>query len=77
MLLHEHYRLGSPGEFFDGEHVTTFGAAQIAREASVGKLVLVHHYPFADKKQLENQLKLAKSIFPQTILARDWEVIRV
>lgn len=75
LLLHEHYRPGSLEEYFDGEHVTTFGAATIAKEAGIGKLTLIHHYPFADEVQLQSQLRRAQSIFPQTVLAKDLEVI--
>lgn len=75
LLLHEHYLPGSEKVYFDGKHVTTFGAATIAKEAGVGILALIHHYPFADESQLQSQLKLAMSIFPQTVLAKDLEVI--
>lgn len=75
LLLHEHYRPGTLQDYFDGEHVTTVGAAMIAKEAGVGKLALIHHYPFADDKQLSSQLKLAKSIFSNTVLAKDLENI--
>lgn len=75
LLLHEHYLTGSDGVYFDGKHVTTVGAANIAKEAKVGKLALIHHYPFADDKQLEIQLKLVKSIFPNTVLASDLEAL--
>lgn len=61
-------------EIYDG-HVTTAGAALIAKRAKVGKLVLIHHDPFADEEKLQNQLKLARSIFPKTELARDLKEI--
>lgn len=75
LLLHEHYLSGSEKVYFDGEHVTTVGAAMIAKEAGAGKLALIHHYPFAEDNQLQSQLKLAQSIFPQTVLAKDLEPI--
>lgn len=56
-------------------HVTSVGAALIAKEAKAGELVLAHHNPFADEKQLSRQLNLAKSIFPKTILAQDLQKI--
>src|SRR3989338_343217 len=40
LLLHEHYLAGRVGVYFDGKHVTTVGAAAIAKEAKVGKLAL-------------------------------------
>lgn len=52
-------------------HITTIGAAIIAKAAHVGKLALIHHHPFYDNKILDNQLKIACSIFPKTVLARD------
>lgn len=73
LLLHEHYLPGSQKVYFDGKHVTTFGAATIAKEAGVGILALIHHYPFADDRQLERQLKLAKSVFTNTVVAKDLE----
>jgi ribonuclease BN (tRNA processing enzyme) len=62
------------GQIHDG-HVTTVGACLIAKRAKVGKLVLIHHHPFADEKQLNSQLKLARSIFPRTELAADLKAI--
>ena len=54
-----------------GGHVTTQGAALIAKEAEVGKLALIHHYPFNDNNKLKGQLRIAKKIFQQTDLASD------
>lgn len=56
-------------------HVTSIGAAHVAKMAQVEKLVLIHHNPFADERQLNKQLNLAKSIFPKTTLAQDLHVI--
>src|SRR3989344_4270990 len=73
LLLHEHYLGGeevlnrkniSLEDHFLGGHVTTAGAATIAKEAKAGKLVLIHHYPFADERQLTEQLREARLIFP-------------
>lgn len=84
LLLHEHWSSGVDlgrekgmkleDNLIDG-HVTTIGAALIAKEANVGKLCLVHHYPFYDGKQLEKQQDFAKTIFPKTELAFDWKPI--
>lgn len=80
VLLHEHYLPGDEvlktkhvrlEDHFLGGHVTTVGAATIAKKAKVGKLALVHHFPFADEKQLEKQLVSAKNIFPRTSLSQD------
>lgn len=84
LLLHEHW---FPGEELYGKktqieshvidgHVTTIGVSLIAKKAKVGKLVLIHHNPFSDDKKLKKQLTLARSIFPNTIVACDLERIK-
>lgn len=75
LLLHEHYFVGSKSNHYEGGHITTVGAATIAKEAKVGRLVLIHHNPFFDDKQLEKQLQKARNIFPKTILAYDIKTI--
>ncbi len=86
ILLHEHYLSGEEvlrkrkvklADYFLGKHVTTVGAAIIAKDAKVGKLALIHHFPFYDDKKLSGQLKIAKSIFPNTILAQDLKEIKI
>jgi ribonuclease BN (tRNA processing enzyme) len=83
LLLHEHDYSGEElcikdytKQLIDG-HVTTMGAAQIAECAKVRKLALIHHKPFYGNKRLEKLLKIAKNIFPRTILAKDLETIIV
>lgn len=80
LLLHEHYLSGEEilkkkntkvEDHFLEKHTTTVGAALIAKMAKVGKLCLVHHYPFYDGKQLEKQQDLARKIFQKTELASD------
>lgn len=73
ILLHEHYFSG-PDKMVGG-HVSTVGAATIAKEAGVGKLALIHHNPFFDGKELEKQLMTAKNIFPKSDLAKDLKYI--
>lgn len=84
LLLHEHYLSGEEilikpnaklEDHFLGKHTTTVGAALIAKEANVGKLILVHHYPFYNTKELEKQRELAGKIFKKTELALDWKPI--
>lgn len=84
LLLQEHYQSGEEimekpnvklEDHFDGKHVTTVGAATIAKEAKVGKLALIHHFPFYDDKRLEKLLKVACRLFPQTVLAQDLKEI--
>ena len=62
-------------DHFLGKHTTSIGAALIAKTANVGKLCLVHHYPFYDDKQLEKQRESASKIFKNTTLAKDLEEI--
>ena len=84
ILLHEHFMSGR-GDYpknkddtstFAWGHVTSIGAAEVAKEAKVGNLALIHHFPYADNNQLEQQLKIAQSIFPNTNLAKDLEDIQ-
>lgn len=84
LLLHEHYLSGEEilkkpnvrlEDHFDGKHVTTAGAVIIAKEAKVGKLALIHHYPFYDNVRLRKQLKISRSISPKTHLAQDLKPI--
>ena len=81
LLLHEH----EPGSkeakskkledhIRDG-HVTTEGAALIAREAAVKRLYLIHHNPFLNNEKLEKELTKIKPIFKESKLAKDLEVI--
>lgn len=80
ILLHEHWRSGE--KLFKKEnvkisqaseigHTTAFGAALIAEKAKVGKLFLVHHYPFYNKRQLNRNLQMAKKVFRKTELLFD------
>lgn len=85
LLLHEHEKSSekelknkSPKlkDCYDDGHVTVIGAAMIAKEAKSSKLALIHHHPFVSSKDLEKQLKIARSIFPKTYLACDLEEIQ-
>lgn len=84
LLLHEHYLSGDGilkkanvrlEDHFEGKHVTTAGAAIIAKEGKVGKLALIHHFPFYDDERLEKSLRVTRSLFPQTILTQDLKPI--
>lgn len=84
LLMQEHYQSGeeilkNPNakleDHFDGNHITTVGAALMAKEAKVGKLALIHHFPFYDREKLEKSLALARSLFPETTLAHDLKAI--
>ncbi|MBI4990719.1 hypothetical protein HZB96_01340 [Candidatus Gottesmanbacteria bacterium] len=84
LLLHEHYLSGSQilrkpnvrlTEHFEGKHVTSAGAAMIAKEAKVRKLALIHHFPFYDDKRLEKLLRVSRRLFPQTFLTQDLKTL--
>jgi len=84
LLLHEHYQSGEEllrkpnaklEDHFDGKHVTTVGAAVIAKWAKVNRLALIHHFPFYDEKILEKLLRVARRLFSKTILAQDLKPI--
>lgn len=81
LLLMEHYLTGDKiksnriEDQSEGGHISTIGAARIAKLAQVGKLALIHHYPFYNNKNLISQLKISRSIFPNTELAQDLKEI--
>jgi ribonuclease Z len=56
------------------KHMTAVQAARIALEAKVKKLALIHYSPRYTQYDLNNLLKEAQSIFPDTILSRDRDV---
>jgi ribonuclease BN (tRNA processing enzyme) len=58
-----------------GGHITSTGAALIAKKAKVEKLILIHHNPFDNHKILNNKLRIVQKIFPNTFLANDFENI--
>ncbi len=72
LLLREHGEIGKKGgeTTIDG-HTTTITAAEIAKEAKVGKLALIHHKPFKETEKLKKHLEAARMIFPKTELALD------
>ncbi len=53
------------------KHMTASQAAQIAKEAEVKQLGLLHYSPRYSDYELRYLLKDAKKIFPQTILSKD------
>ena len=84
LLLHEHETQNVPEYTKDsrledliskGGHITTQGAALIAKEAGVKKLYLIHHNPPCTWAELEKDLKKAKRIFPESFLTQDLEEI--
>lgn len=84
LLLHEGEKAGDKSRYFEGVrleklyedgHVTTEGAALIAKKAGVGKLYLIHHNPFLDDGDLEKELRRARAIFKKSFLAQDLEEI--
>lgn len=58
-------------------HSTVRMAAEAARAAEVGQLVLYHHDPTRKDTQMPPLLKLATKIFPNTIVAREGLSVRL
>lgn len=84
LLLHEQYLSGHSvntttllSELYEGGHTTTVGAASVAKSAAVKVLILIHHHPLHDNRQLDDQLTMAKRIFSETYLAHDLRHIEV
>lgn len=83
ILLHEHEivsgekdkKMKKLEDFISDGHVTTRGTALIAKEASVGKLVLIHNNPFFSDEELKSATVFARTIFKETYLAKDLEEI--
>lgn len=80
ILLHEHEKEGEKSTYYKGiklsklyedGHVTIQGAAVIAKAATVKKLYLIHHNPFARQNELNSELIKAKKIFKESYLTSD------
>ncbi|MGH0053942.1 MAG: ribonuclease Z [Sphaerochaetaceae bacterium] len=56
---------------FEKKHMTAGQAAQIAKDAEVKKLGLLHYSPRYGDRELRYLLKDARKIFPGTILSKD------
>ncbi|MDR2660157.1 MAG: ribonuclease Z [Spirochaetaceae bacterium] len=59
---------------YEKGHMTAAQAAQIARDAAVKKLALIHYSPRYNEHDLNILLKEAQAVFPPTILSRDRSV---
>ena len=53
------------------KHMTCTQAAQIARDAAVKKMALIHYSPRYTDHDLKQLLKDAQEIFPNTVLSKD------
>jgi phosphoribosyl 1,2-cyclic phosphodiesterase len=58
-------------------HSTVRMAAEVAREAGVGELIMYHHDPCRTDDQIPELEALARSIFPRTRAAREGLVIEL
>ena len=58
-------------------HSTARQAAEIARDAGVGRLGLIHFSPRYRQQDLQTLLKEAREVFPNTILCEDLEEIHL
>jgi ribonuclease Z len=59
----------------DKKHLTAQQAARLAREGGVGRLGLIHYSPRYTKRDLQQLLKEAQEIFPDTFLTKDGQTI--
>ncbi len=62
---------------YEKKHLTAKQAAQIALEANVGRLGLIHYSPRYTERDLKALLREAKKIFPETFLTRDLQIINL
>lgn len=53
------------------KHMTAMQSAQIAKDAQVDKLALIHYSPRYTDFELKQLLTEAKSVFPNTVLTKD------
>jgi len=58
-------------------HLTARQAAEIAREAQVARMGLIHYSPRYNKKDLSRLLEEAKEVFPHTFLTRDGQTLEL
>jgi ribonuclease Z len=61
----------------DKKHLTARQAAEIAHQARVRRLGLIHYSPRYTERELKGLLEEAKRIFPGSFLTRDLQVIGV
>lgn len=61
----------------DKKHLTASQAAEIARQAEVGRLGLIHYSPRYTERELKVLLQQARKIFPASFLTRDLQVIEL
>ncbi|MEW6360085.1 MAG: MBL fold metallo-hydrolase [Planctomycetota bacterium] len=64
---------GAPLLIHDGSHTPADKAAEIAKAAGVGRLVLIHYA----ESQAEQKLAAARAIFPKTELAREGDTLTI
>ena len=53
------------------KHMTCIQAAQIAKDAAVKKMALIHYSPRYTDYDLKQLLKDAQEVFPKTVLSKD------
>jgi ribonuclease Z len=61
----------------DKKHLTALQAAQIAVEADVRKMGLIHYSPRYTKRELRRLLDEAQAVFPATFLSREGQHIPI
>jgi ribonuclease BN (tRNA processing enzyme) len=72
LLIHECNFVDALWEFAKQTgHSWTSAVATVARQAQVRRLALTHVNPLSSDEDLVEQLRMARAIFPETILAHD------
>ncbi len=71
------FEKGMEKEAEEKKHMTCTQSAQIAKDAQVKKMALIHYSPRYTDKDLKRLLDQAQKIFPDTILSRDKMHIKI
>lgn len=71
------FAAGMEADAREKKHMTCMQAAQIAKDAEVKKMAMIHYSPRYTNAQLKQNLADAKTIFPNTILSKDGLVLPI
>ena len=65
------FEKGMEKDAAEKKHMTCIQAAQIAKDAAVKKMALIHYSPRYTDYDLKQLLKDAQEVFPKTVLSKD------